>query len=102
MIDHRSDWFRGWWVVASAAIGLSLAPAPIVVFSFSVFLKPLAQELHASRAAISFVFTLFNLMIGLSSPFPGKLTDRFRARKVILPSTLVCALVQISIQAIPP
>jgi MFS family permease len=70
-----------------------VSPAPVVVFSFSVFLKPLAQELHSNRAAISLAFTLFNLMVGICSPAAGKLTDRFPARKVILPCTVACILI---------
>lgn len=96
LTGSRSKVFYGWWVVATAAVGLSLGPAPIIVFSFSVFLKPLARELHSNRAAVSLAFTLFNLMIGLSSPLAGKLTDRFRARRVILPCTVFCALTLIS------
>lgn len=85
--------FYGWWVVGTAAIALSLGPAPVVVFSFSVFLKPLAQELHSGRAAISLAFTLFNLMIGICTPVAGTLTDRFPARKIILPCASACVLV---------
>jgi predicted MFS family arabinose efflux permease len=93
MIKKRLPVFYGWWVVATAAIALSLSPAAMVVFSFSVFLKPLAQELHSSRAAISLAFTLFNLMVGICSPAAGKLTDRFPARKVIVPCTVACVLI---------
>ena len=93
MIGKRAPVFFGWWVVATAAVGLCLSPAPLVVFSFSVFLKPLAQELHSSRATISLAFTLFNLMVGICSPVVGKLTDRFPARKVILPCTVACILI---------
>jgi hypothetical protein len=48
----------GWWVVATAALGLCLGAAPIVVFSFGVFFKPLSQEFHAGRAAVSLAFSL--------------------------------------------
>ena len=91
--------FYGWWVVATAAIALTLGPAPVVVFSFSVFLKPLAQELHSGRAAISLAFTLFNLMIGICTPLAGKLTDRFAARRVILPCALACVLILLASNA---
>lgn len=104
--DHQSGIIRkplrifyGWWVVATAAIALTLAPAPVVVFSFSVFLKPLAQELHSSRAAISLAFTVFNLMIGICTPLAGKLTDRFAARKVILPCASACVLILLASNA---
>ena len=48
--------FYGWWVVLASAFGLFWG-VPITVYSFSVFFKPLMQEFHASRAAVSLAFT---------------------------------------------
>jgi MFS family permease len=76
--------FYGWWIVVVAGIGLCFGCAPIIVYSTSVFIKPLAQELHSNRASISFAFTLANLMASISSPLTGRLADRFSARRVIL------------------
>jgi hypothetical protein len=55
--------FYGWWIVLVSAVGLFLGPVPIAVFSFAVFLKPLAQEFHSSRGAVSFAFTLHNIIV---------------------------------------
>ncbi len=93
MVRTRPRAFYGWWVVFTAALGLFLGAIPIVVFSFSVFLKPIAQEFHAGRGAVSFAFTLHNLIAGISIPFAGWLIDRFGARRVILPSMILVALV---------
>lgn len=41
--------FYGWVVVATSALALFFSGAPIVVYSFSVFLKPLSQEFQAGR-----------------------------------------------------
>ena len=49
--EHRNV-FYGWWVVLAAAVGLFLG-APITVFSFGVFLKPLMHDFHAGRGQIS-------------------------------------------------
>ena len=51
--------FYGWWVVVTAAIALTLGPAPVVVFSFSVFLKPGAG---IDRTG-SYLFSLMTLSI---------------------------------------
>jgi MFS family permease len=88
--------FYGWWIVVVAAIGLGLGYAPIIVYSFSVFIKPLTQDLHSSRASISLAFTLANLMTSISSPLVGRLADRFGARRVILIATAIFALLLIS------
>jgi len=88
-------------MVAVAAIGLCLGYAPIIVYSFSVFIKPLTQDLHSNRASISLAFLLANSMTSLSSPLVGRLADRFGARKVILIATTVFALLLISAPLLP-
>jgi MFS family permease len=64
-----------------------------MVFSFSVFFKSLVLDFHASRAAISFAFSLFNLVGALWLPGTGVLIDRYGAKRVILTSTLLFGLV---------
>jgi MFS family permease len=88
--------FYGWWIVLISALGLFLGPVPIAVFSFAVFLKPLAQEFHASRGAVSFAFTLHNIILAFGLPFAGKLIDRYGPRKVILTSNLMAGLTLLS------
>jgi MFS family permease len=96
MTSHRPRIFYGWIVVSTAAIGLLFGYAPVFVYSFSVFIKSLAQDFHSSRTSISFAFTLANLMQSLGAPLVGRLVDRFGAHKVIVPSTVLFALVLIS------
>ena len=88
--------FYGWYVVFTAAIGLLLGYAPIFVFSFGVFVKSFVKEFHSSRTQISLAFTLANIMISISSPLVGRLVDRFGARRVILPATLIFGFLLIS------
>ncbi len=88
--------FYGWWVVATAALGLCLGAAPIIVYSFAIFFKPLSQEYHAGRAAISFAFTLQNVAAALFAPLTGRLIDQFGARKIILPGTAIFGLTMLS------
>jgi MFS family permease len=84
--------FYGWLIVFVSALGLFLG-APLAVFSFSVFFKSLVEDFHASRAAVSFAFSLFNFVGALSLPCTGALIDRFGAKRVILVSTLFFGLV---------
>jgi len=93
---QRPRIFYGWWVVATAALGLLLGAAPIIVYAFGVFFKPLSEEYHAGRAAISFAFTLQNLAAALFAPLIGQLIDRFGARKVILPGTAIFGIMLLS------
>jgi MFS family permease len=95
-MSERPRFFYGWWIVVVSAIGLGLGYAPIIVYSFGVFIKPLTQELHSNRASISLAFTLANLLQSVSSPLAGRLADRFGARRVILLSTVILALLLVS------
>ena len=88
MTSKRPGLFYGWWIVCVSAVGLFLG-APLMVFSFSVFFKSLVADFHASRAAVSFAFSLFNTVSALLIPCIGMLIDRFGAKRVILPSTFL-------------
>ena len=83
---HSRPIFYGWWVVLASAVGLFWG-VPIAVYSFSVFFKPLVQELHAGRAAVSLAFTLMLLAAAACAAPIGWLTDRYGARRVILTGT---------------
>ncbi len=99
--SEHPKFFYGWWIVVVAGIGLCLGYAPIIVYSFSVFIKPLTQELHSNRSSISLAFTLANVMTSISSPLVGWLADRFGARRVILIASAIFALLLISAPLLP-
>jgi MFS family permease len=80
--------FYGWIIILVSAAGLFLG-APLLIFSFSIFFKPLVETFHASRAAISLAFSLFNFIGALWLPFTGLLIDRLGPKRVILISTAV-------------
>ncbi len=84
--------FYGWLIVFVSAVGLFLG-APLMVFSFSVFFKSLVLDFHASRAAVSFAFSLFNIVGALLIPCTGMVIDRFGAKRVILVFTLLYGLI---------
>jgi MFS family permease len=101
-MSGRSKVFYGWWVVAAASLGLFFGGGPIMVLSFGVFLKALTQDFHASRAAISFAFSLHNILGALSTPLIGRLIDSAGARKVILVGTTIFGIALLSAQFVPP
>lgn len=88
----RAGFFYGWWVVAACAVGLFFGP-PVIVFSFPVFLKPLVQDFHAGRAAVSLGFTLQLIVVAVTAPVAGWLIDRYGSRKVILIATVMLGLI---------
>jgi hypothetical protein len=92
----RPGLFYGWRVVLVSALGLFLGPIPISVFSFAVFLQPLAQEFRVGRGAISLARTVQSAILPLGLPFAGQLLDRCGPRRVILPSMIVAGSVLLS------
>jgi MFS family permease len=95
MTRKRPQFFYGWLIVFLSSVGLFLG-APLLVFSFSVFFKSLATDFHANRAAVSFAFSLINIVGALWLPATGMLIDRFGAKRVIVSSALLYGLALIS------
>jgi MFS family permease len=95
MTGKRPRLFYGWLIVGVSAIGLFLG-APLLVFSFSVFFKPLVLNFHASRAAVSFAFSLSNTVGALWIAIGGMLIDRLGAKRVIIWTTLFYGMALIS------
>lgn len=73
-----------WLVVFGSTIGLVVSNAPIMVFTFGVFLKPITEEMGWSRGTVSLSVTLFAITSGLITPVLGRLTDRWGVRRVLL------------------
>ena len=100
MNERRHGIFYGWGVVLTAAFGLMLGTAPIISYSFGVFFKSLSLNFHAGRAAISLAFTLHNLVGAFSIAATGRLIDRYGARKVIVPFSVIFGFLLLCAEAV--
>jgi MFS family permease len=71
----------------------------LFVYTFSVFVKPLASEFGWSREAISSGFAIAAVTLGLISPLLGRWIDRFGPRRIILPcmTIYVCAFASLAL-----
>jgi MFS family permease len=76
-------------VLLTACCGVFVSFASIVVYTFGVFLKPLAAAFGWSRAEVSLAFTCTALTVAACSPFIGRLLDRFPARRIVIPCTAI-------------
>lgn len=85
----------GWVVVAVCALTLCWS-GPINVYSFGIFLGALKTEFHAGRGAISFAFTIHNLVGAAAGCVIGRLADRYGAKCVIVGGLAVLGLLYIS------
>lgn len=81
--------YPGWLVVAAAFCGVMVGFGSMLVFTFSVFLKPLSAEFGWSRESVSAAFGIAAMTIAVCSPILGRLLDRYGPRRIILPCMLV-------------
>jgi predicted MFS family arabinose efflux permease len=82
--------FYGWIVVGASALIVCIGMGAL--FSLGVFLKPMADSMGWSRAAISSVALLNWIAMGLGSFFWGALSDRLGTRVVALAGGLLLGL----------
>jgi MFS family permease len=90
--------YYGWRVVLAACLGVMAGFGSLFVYTFSVFVKPLAAEFGWSRQAISSGFAIAAVTLGVSSPLLGQCIDRSGPRRVILVCMTIygCAIASLS------
>jgi predicted MFS family arabinose efflux permease len=91
-VDEGSQHYAGWGVLAGAFTGVMVSFAPIVPYTFSLFLDPLHAAFGWKREAMGGAFALAAITVALVSPLIGLLLDRFPPRRIILPAILAFAL----------
>jgi MFS family permease len=86
---------EGWKVVLAAAIGSCVGLNGALVYTLGVFLLPLSEEFHWSRAQVSACFLFMMLGAIVTAPVIGRLADKVGVRIIALISlfTLAIALV---------
>jgi predicted MFS family arabinose efflux permease len=100
--NENSIRYPGWGVAAAAFVGVMTSFAPIVPYTFSLFLNPLHAEFGWQRQAMGGTFALAAITVALVSPLIGLLLDRFPPRRIILPSILIFALALASLSRMGP
>jgi predicted MFS family arabinose efflux permease len=100
--NESSLHYAGWAVVAAAFAGVMVSFAPIVPYTFSLFLIPLHAEFGWKREAIGGTFALAAITVALVSPGIGLLLDRLPPRRIILPSIFIFAAALASLSRLGP
>jgi MFS family permease len=97
--NEHSIRYPGWRVAAASSACVLVSFASMLVYTFAIFMKPLAAEFGWSREAISAAFGVAALAIAACSPPLGWLLDRYPARRIILPCIAVfgCAFASLSL-----
>jgi hypothetical protein len=73
--EDRST-YEGWRVAVASSACVFVSFASLLVYTFGVFLKPLAEEFSWSREAVSAAFGIAAMTVALVSPLLGFLLDR--------------------------
>ncbi|HEX4039913.1 MAG TPA: MFS transporter [Acidobacteriaceae bacterium] len=100
--DESSIRYAGWGILAAAFTGVMFSFAPIVPYTFSLFLDPLHAAFGWKREAMGGAFALAAITVALVSPGIGVLLDRFPPRRIILPAILGFALALAALSRLTP
>lgn len=82
-----TEWRRYWPLVVAAMAGLSMSA--IAGPSIGLFMEPLQREFGWSRAQISIGLSIYGLVAFPLSPVGGMLIDRWGARRMAIPGTIL-------------
>ncbi|MBE0415507.1 MAG: MFS transporter [Dehalococcoidia bacterium] len=81
--------FYGWWIVAVCFLVLTFHSG-CAFYSFGVFLEVWKDEFPASSVtAVSLPASLYLLMLGLTGPAIGRLTDRYGSKRFMLGGAVI-------------
>jgi MFS family permease len=81
----------GWPVVLGSAVGLIVGNGPILLFTFGIFLLPVAQETGWQRGTMSLGVAIAMTIAGLATPLVGRFIDKWGLRRVTLVSITLFA-----------
>jgi predicted MFS family arabinose efflux permease len=99
--EDRST-YEGWRVAVASSACVFVSFASLLVYTFGVFLKPLAEEFSWSREAVSAAFGIAAMTVALVSPLLGFLLDRLHPARVIVPCMITFGVAFASLAVLTP
>ncbi len=78
--------FYGWWIV-SASFFVQFMAAGTTFYAYGVLLKPLSEDLGASRFAVGSALSMFTLIAAITGPLIGREVDKRGVRGLMLLGT---------------
>ena len=82
--------YYGWAVVAVSTIA-NLVLVGAFYSSYGLFVLPVSQEFHLSRADANTGLVILSLGIAIQAPFLGRLADRVSVRRIMIVGSLLFA-----------
>ena len=101
-LNESSGHYEGWRVALASSVGVFVSFASLLVYTFGIFLKPLADEFSWSREAVSAAFGIAAMMAAVCSPALGYLFDRLAPRRIIVPSLAIFGVAFASLSLLTP
>jgi len=80
--------FYGWWVVFACFL-IAFYVGGTIIYGFTAFFEPIAEETGWSYTQISIAASLRGLEMGAFAPISGFLVDRFGPRRLVFCGTLI-------------
>jgi MFS family permease len=101
-LDEHSLRYEGWRVASASALGILVSFASVLVYTFGIFLKPIAETFGWNRESVSAAFGIAAMTAAVCAPVTGMLLDRFGPRRIILPAIVVFGAAFASLSLLTP
>jgi hypothetical protein len=72
-----------WWIASASAMALIFSSGTIQLFSASLFIKPITEELGFGRGMLSTAFGIDFVLSAIATPIFGRLLDLRGVRTIM-------------------
>lgn len=95
----RGEFGRGWTVLLASVIGIGSGLAAIPFYTFGIFAPHLAREFGWSQGEIMGGLMITTLVVIVTAPLAGMLSDRYGTRRMAIGSLILFGLSLLSLAA---
>ena len=90
-----------WWIAGASAMALIFSSGTIQLFSASLFIKPITEELGFGRGTLSTAFGINFVLSAIATPIFGRLLDLRGVRAMMLPTITLYAVATAALALLP-
>ncbi|MBC6402440.1 MAG: MFS transporter [Hyphomonadaceae bacterium] len=92
MTSGKSEWAKGWPIVLASFVGIGLCLSPLPYYATITIAPGLGEEFGWDRVTTASVFIFMTAGVLVGAPIAGSLTDRFGARRVLIPAIIMLGI----------